>query len=317
MKIKFFLVFALMFLFIKGKTQQIVNSTNGYDVIILLEFKNIIKPVSCQHGYEYNIELTYDVEFIGNNIPNSLWTLQGFLFCDENKLSFDLPNSGGAGVVETTTMYRETSDCNTISFEELGCSNLFVVIEGLGIEEDTIELKLVNLPIELTSFTGNYVENEIHIKWVTATETNNDYFKLLKSINGVKFEEIFNQKGAGNSATLKKYSYIDREIENKFYYYKLKQVDFDGTSSESKIIAVSTDVGNCLIEVDSRFIYIKTNDYSQEYKINIFDVNGKLIFSKPYSGSYNIKLDNNLKPGLYIILVETKTHMTFYKFITY
>jgi hypothetical protein len=318
MKAKFFLTLFLTLLSFYGTSQQVINSSDGYSVIVSLELNDIITPTSCQSGYSYKIELDYNVEFIGGDKPNNLWTLQAFFACNEERFFFDLPNEGGVGTTTTTTGYRNVDDCNIVTFELLNCGNFFIEIEGPGIEKDTVELelKVANLPIELASFVGNYMENEIRIKWVTLTETNNDYFELLKSIDGIKFNKIFNLPGAGNSNASIEYSYIDYEIiENKFYYYKLKQVDFNGKVSKSKIIAIKTNVSDCLIQTDSRFIHIRTNNRFLEYKIKIFDVNGALILNKPYSGSYNIKLDNSLKPGLYVISVESKEYITFHKFI--
>jgi hypothetical protein len=54
-----------------------IASTDGYTVDIEVQQLNIVTPPSCPNGYNYNIELGYDVVFNGSNIPANLWTLQG------------------------------------------------------------------------------------------------------------------------------------------------------------------------------------------------------------------------------------------------
>ncbi|MBK9320616.1 MAG: hypothetical protein IPM91_18695 [Bacteroidetes bacterium] len=61
------------------------------------------------------------------------------------------------------------------------------------------------MPIDLISFSGEALYNHNLLQWVTATETNNDYFTIEKSLNGTSFEIIGNIDGAGNSTTLKHY----------------------------------------------------------------------------------------------------------------
>lgn len=94
------------------------------------------------------------------------------------------------------------------------------------------------LPIELLSFSGEPYEGYNLLKWVTATETNNDYFSIERSIDGINFENIGIVNGAGNSSQTLHYSLIDDYPEPNVNYYRLKQVDFNGQFDFSNIIAV-------------------------------------------------------------------------------
>lgn len=97
------------------------------------------------------------------------------------------------------------------------------------------------LPIELVSFTANCNGRSALIEWTTATEKNNDFFVLERSHDAVNFKEIARIAGAGNSIEPISYAYTDYGVRNGDNYYRLVQVDYDGTSTASEII-----VANCL-----------------------------------------------------------------------
>lgn len=94
------------------------------------------------------------------------------------------------------------------------------------------------LPIELVSFTGTPYTNKNLLQWVTATESNNDYFTIEHSEDGENWQEIKKIYGAGNSSTTKKYSFYVNEPEKMVNYYRLKQTDFDGQNKKFKTIFV-------------------------------------------------------------------------------
>ncbi|MBI4930936.1 MAG: T9SS type A sorting domain-containing protein [Bacteroidetes bacterium] len=94
------------------------------------------------------------------------------------------------------------------------------------------------LPVELLSFTGKCDANKKIFEWATASETNNDYFTIEKSKYGLEFEKLGEIKGAGNSSTQKNYKTEFTE-EDEYYYYRLKQTDFDGKFSYSNIVHVN------------------------------------------------------------------------------
>ena len=79
----------------------------------------------------------------------------------------------------------------------------------------------------------------MNIEWATASETDNDYFVVERSINGVDWEELFQVSGAGNSNIVLNYSIIDKNPHKGISYYQLKQVDYDGAYSYSKVISIS------------------------------------------------------------------------------
>jgi hypothetical protein len=105
------------------------------------------------------------------------------------------------------------------------------------------------LPIELVEFKGSAYPEYNLLEWLTATEINNDYFIIERSENGVEFYELIKMDGAGNSTMLTRYSTLDNKPLTGINYYRLKQFDFDGKVSTSKIIAVSRENENEILKV--------------------------------------------------------------------
>lgn len=91
------------------------------------------------------------------------------------------------------------------------------------------------LPIELLDFTATEKGETVDIEWVTATEINNDFFTVERSVDGVHFEAIGHENGAGNSSRELWYGFTDEEPLSGTSYYRLKQTDFDGQYSYSPV----------------------------------------------------------------------------------
>ena len=109
------------------------------------------------------------------------------------------------------------------------------------IQFDDLEVHYTTaLPIELVEFTAT-TSNEtiVDLNWQTASETNNDYFIIERSVDGNSWENL-NKKilGQGNSSILTAYHTTDNNPLTGISYYRLKQVDFDGTVSYTTPISI-------------------------------------------------------------------------------
>ena len=94
------------------------------------------------------------------------------------------------------------------------------------------------LPVELLNFTAVASAKHVELKWITASELNNDYFTIERSADAKEFEPVLVQKGSGSSKALLHYTDSDAEPLNGLSYYRLKQTDFDGKYTYSSIVAV-------------------------------------------------------------------------------
>ena len=100
----------------------------------------------------------------------------------------------------------------------------------------------VALPVTLYTFEAKPYNKDVMVTWKTASEYNNDYFTVERSEDGVNFKKLGDVKGAGNSAHTISYFLLDSEYSKGINYYRLKQTDFNGDFTFSKIVAVDMTV---------------------------------------------------------------------------
>ncbi len=101
-----------------------------------------------------------------------------------------------------------------------------------------------SLPIELTKFTAQAVDNRmVELDWRTASEMNNDYFSIQRSMDGKHWEEIEKVAGLGNSTVPQNYSIVDQKPYPGISYYRLKQIDVDEKYAYSpvEVVTITTD----------------------------------------------------------------------------
>ncbi len=154
------------------------------------------------------------------------------------------------------------------------------------------------LPIALKSFKVNINNGLAHFVWVTASEQNNDYFTIEQSSNIMDWENIHTEMGAGNSLTELTYNVRKRLTSKGTIYFRLKQTDYDGHFSYSKIISANNTFNNreaipYASISNGKMIISNTYQYLQ-----IFDVQGQLL--KCYT---NQRVINDLQYKGVLILV--------------
>jgi Secretion system C-terminal sorting domain len=136
------------------------------------------------------------------------------------------------------------------------------------------------VPVELTSFTGKVVDAKVQLDWRTATETNNRGFEIERSADSKNFEQIGFVPGYGTSTQSHTYSYNTDLNNSDIQYFRLKQVDFDGTSEYSNIVEVNSPLPS-------------TFSISQNYP-NPFNPTTKISFNLPVDSKVKITVYNEL-----------------------
>ncbi|MEA1874099.1 MAG: T9SS type A sorting domain-containing protein, partial [Bacteroidota bacterium] len=167
----------------------------------------------------------------------------------------------------------------------------------------------LTLPIVLKQFSVAKNNENIYINWITASEINNDFFTIEHSLDGVNFTEIKRINGAGNCNREISYSFIDKNAKEGINYYRLKQTDFDGKYTYSKVQAVYFDEIYINVEiypnpVIGKVLNIKTNN-TENTSINIYNCIGEKMGIK-ITNKNNIHIIDvsNLPKGIYF--VETR-----------
>ncbi len=96
-----------------------------------------------------------------------------------------------------------------------------------------------SLPVVFTSFTASCLGQAIQLKWQTASETENNFFGIERSQDGKAWHSIGKVKGNGNTSSFSEYSYTDTKPFSMMSYYRLKQMDLDGSFEHSKSVSVT------------------------------------------------------------------------------
>ena len=162
------------------------------------------------------------------------------------------------------------------------------------------------MPIGLNKFYYTEANKKVDLSWETATELNNQFFIVERSLNGVDFFPIGKVPGAGNSSIPKQYSFKDN-APNYVNHYRLKQVNYDGSSAYSKILFVKVvdasllSVLQNLVRTELHYQVISANGG----KLDIYDISGRKVMSTiAKTGIENVNV-SCWAPGKYIIRLYT------------
>lgn len=176
------------------------------------------------------------------------------------------------------------------------------------------------LPIELTKLTAKIFDSKVKIEWETASERNNDYFTIERSLDAETFEVLTTVKGAGNSNHLIKYSEIDNYPFKNVSYYRLKQTDFDGRFVYSRNVTVDNINNEFTIvpnpSASENGFTLQNVSNSEVLNIIITDITGKVVLNKEYNTETgNIEIKQSLSPGIYLIKVINSVNVVSQKLI--
>jgi len=211
-------------------------------------------------------------------------------------------NSGGSLLtanVKSPGTFTLTATNNT------GCSNTATV---------ALTTLLCNLlPVELINFSAKRINDEVKLNWTTATELNNDYFIVERSLDGVFFQEIKQIKAYGNSNEQIHYTVNDNNPSEEIVYYRLKQTDFNGKLYYSNVISIDVDYSKAMIAnlvpnpTNSNIGFDFYTPTKGELNYNITDLTGRvLIFNTELIDEGNTKINTSLYDlpnGIYFLKV--------------
>lgn len=195
----------------------------------------------------------------------------------------------------------------------------------------TLDEDITPLPVELVSFSGKEQDGQVLLKWETASELNNDYFRIEHSVDGRNFNAIGEVAGAGTVHTTQLYQFIHRNPLFPNNYYRLKQVDFDGAFEYSEIILVRLNQQYVKDQIDftvypnpasggSVNIMLRTIDYTSIMTIEVVNLNGVLIYQKmidvmDLETSFELNLGNSISRGIYLIRLSQSGNSSVQKLI--
>ncbi len=181
----------------------------------------------------------------------------------------------------------------------------------------------VALPVQVTYFQTEITDNQrVSVRWETAQEINSNVFVLERSRNAIDYKTIAKIEAAGESNTIKKYNFTDESALFGTNYYRLSQIDRDGTMQIFRPQAVIIDDASLPFGVFSNPVFqnifnVKVED-ADEANFIMNDLNGKdisLKTNKLTQTIVEITPTKDLPLGMYILQVQTLGSLKMHKVI--
>ena len=214
-------------------------------------------------------------------------------------------------VNSSTTGVQSVAEAGNTSVDACDCAALGVVV-----------------PVDLIKFQIRLEGKSTLLDWATANEINNAGFEIQRSTDGKEFRKIGWLKGQGNASEQIDYSFVDDNMQsNVQYYYRLKQMDFDGQYDYSKVVtSIYKDIKGFVLERISpnpsesghtTVRLLSTKD--QDLQVTVVDHMGKLHMTKSITIGEGInfyKLNvNDLSAGTYFVKIASEEQSNFKKLV--
>ncbi len=174
------------------------------------------------------------------------------------------------------------------------------------------------LPVELLFFNGTADDGVVKLDWATATEIDNDFFEIQRSSDGSEFEVIGEVDGNGNSDILIEYDFIDNRPHQGDNFYRLKQVDFDGSFEYSDVIRVENELDGIAFNIniypnpvdgEEFTIDVQTPNLNAPVDLVMLDATGKIYAYQSFIlnqsvADIKVQIPESMQSGIYFVNVR-------------
>ncbi|MFC1726498.1 T9SS type A sorting domain-containing protein [candidate division KSB1 bacterium] len=273
--------------------------------------------------------------FVENNILGS----SGYTFSsnvNKGEVSLSVSRTDSLGVSTSAWGFLGYIQFRTRSSFSLSDSSYFIYTfsEFIDTYNDTANAKIENpeytfnavlnrtqpivLPVELLFFDAVPGNNFVRLEWITASELNNFGFEVQRSNDGRTFDKGGLVQGGGTTDREKAYEYTDKNLTSGIYFYRLKQIDYDGKEAYSDIVKTEIEKPEH-IKVYSNYpnpFNSETNirfDIKEEdmIKLQVYSITGQvvstLVSKRLLPGYYNIKFNSkSLSSGVYFYTLKSE-----------
>lgn len=229
--------------------------------------------------------------FMSNN--SQLTSLTGLDNIDYHTITnLFLQNSSNLShcAVESICRYLDNGGSATINNNTTGCnSRPEVVIQCIPV-----------LPVEMIQFVAKRIPDAVSLFWQTASETNNDYFEVQHSTDGERFVPLEQIPGHGTSRVPRDYTFVHATSDRQTLYYRLKQVDYTGGSSYSKVVNVPARAERIAVFPNPARERIFFSGTDQSFvPVRVTDSTGRLVLSEMLRD--NMLDISKLPDGVYLL----------------
>ncbi len=175
------------------------------------------------------------------------------------------------------------------------------------------------LPVALLYFNGVRQNGANYLSWSTASERNNHYFHIERSIDGTSFSSIGRVEGNGTTSTASAYSFVDQEASVGTNYYRLAQYDVDGVVSYSTVVAIRSDQVAPYQVAPNPFsdeLTIRTLASEQAQVLHVYNAQGLSVGDYLIeAGTESISIGRDFTPGIYILKIQNGNALSVFKVI--
>lgn len=176
-------------------------------------------------------------------------------------------------------------------------------------------------PVRLSYFKGISLENKISLSWQTEVETNSSYFVVQRSGNAQEFGDLQIIKSKGESVEKTTYQFIDQNPFPGMNYYRLRQVDNDGSTTYSKIIDINAEGGasETLVYPNPGIGTFNVRSNETILESEVYNSSGKSVAVELEKSGDKYQLDFLQKPesGLYFLKLRTLKGIKKYRIVIY
>ncbi|MFM7728476.1 MAG: T9SS type A sorting domain-containing protein, partial [Flavobacteriales bacterium] len=270
------------------------NYSNWYKLVVSQTgtLGLIIRPVTTTDDYDFALYKTTSCASLGSPVRCSYAANTGNTGMD-NAQNLAV-NTAGCGVANNGSDLSEDVcgngwvDALTVTLGEtyyLLVNNWSPGGNGFTLDwtlTNNASLNCVILPVELLNFSAVPNNDVVDLTWTTASETNNDYFTVERSVDGNRFEPVRTVDGAGTITHERTYMTIDQQPFKGVSYYRLKQTDYDGKVSYSSVVAVKMESGRNFFQVvpnpaSGEFTLLFSERSFQHRLIRVLDLSGRVV----------------------------------------
>jgi len=191
-----------------------------------------------------------------------------------------------------------TGTANVVSVGLTGITSFSDFAIGIGAAP-------ITLPVKLTKFAAKAESSSVLLTWETATELNSDKFIVERSNDGSLFLPIGDVKAKGNSSQQISYSLRDKNPQSGINYYRLKQVDLDGSFENSDILPVKFSLSAASVKTYPNPVseWLHVNGFSsKKATVSWYTLDGRKIAETSLENDVT-KVPSTLNNGLYIIKI--------------
>ena len=203
-----------------------------------------------------------------------------------------------------------TNDAVTVSSNTGDCADKQAVASSCA--SDPGKGCLAAAPVEWLAFTGSLGTGSIDLDFSTATESDNDYFQIERSVAGGAFEAIGQIDGAGDSQVALDYAFSDHDYSAGLNYYRIRQIDFDGTEAFSDVIVVDAGGSKLALTLfpnpangSDVTLQLGRDWNADKVTAQIYSVSGQFVREVRATGNSQLFLPTaDLQAGMYAVRVS-------------